>query len=69
MSMLPPMSARLRIDIIWVSDKQLRLLVNDRAAWEGGWEVVDLLRQLEELDYIILSFYDNEDAYLNRATL
>ena len=65
--MLPPMSARLRIDIIWNDEDRIRLLVNDRDAWQGGWEVIDLLQKLEELDYIVLTLYDDESDYTNRA--
>ncbi len=65
--MLPPMSARLRIDIIWTDEDRIRLLVNDRDVWQGGWEVIDLLQKLEELDYIVLTLYDDESDYTNRA--
>jgi hypothetical protein len=66
MSMLPPMSARLPMTVIWSDEDTIQLLVYDREAWRGDCSVLDLLKQLEELDYITLSMYDSEDDYLNR---
>jgi len=68
MSMLPPMSARLQMTIIWIDETHIRLLVNDRDAWHGTSEVISLLKQLEELDYVVLSEYDDMAAYHNRHT-
>ena len=61
--MLPPMSDRLQMTIIWVSSIHIRVLVNDSDAWQGTAEVVPFLRQLEELDYIVLSEYDDMADY------
>ena len=63
MSMLPPMSDRLPMAIIWIDETHIRLLVFDRDAWQGTSEVVPLLKQLEELDYIVLSEYDDMADY------
>lgn len=64
--MLPPMSARLRIDIIWTDGDHIRVLVNDRVAWSGEWTIIPFLKQLEKLDYIVLTLYDDEAEYTNR---
>lgn len=68
MSMLPPMADRLQMTIIWIDDAHIRLLVNDRDAWQGTSAVVPLLRQLEELDYVVLSEYSDMAEYHNRHT-
>jgi hypothetical protein len=58
---------RLTFDIIWTDDTHIRVLVNNRDAWRGGREAVDLLKQLEELDYITLREHQDETTYLNSA--
>lgn len=50
--------------IIWTDDTHIELLVNNRTAWRGGWEVIDLLKKLEELDYISVEEYQSEAEYL-----
>lgn len=67
MSMLPPMDARLPMTAIWTDEDTIQLLVYDRLAWTGDCSVLDLLKQLEELDYITLSVYESEAEYLNRV--
>lgn len=52
--------------VIWTDEDTIQPLVNDRPAWRGDCSVLDLLKQLEELDYITLSVYESEADYLNR---
>jgi hypothetical protein len=57
------MNTRIRYDIIWIDDTHIRLLVDGRDAWRGDWCVIDLLKQLDNLDYIDLWEHENIEEY------
>jgi len=57
---------KLPVAVIWLENTAVRVLVDDRDAWRGssGADIIDFLRQLEELDYITLREYDDDAEYL-----